>query len=116
MLPSSSNSGHDFIASDVTPETASGTRRLHPALPKTLEDAMPELPVVIFATDNEQRTSLQALVDRTGVARTVHTCATYPVAVSDPIMRSVRAANPAVTLVDVAADNVMPAQRAIELL
>ena len=34
---------------------------------------MPDLSVVIVATDNEQRTVLQVLVDGTSVARTVHT-------------------------------------------
>ena len=41
---------------------------------------MPELSVVIVATDNEQRAVLQVLVDGTSVARTVHTCASFPVA------------------------------------
>jgi len=45
---------------------------------------MPELSVVIVATDNEQRTVLQVLVDGTSVARTVHACASFPVAASDP--------------------------------
>ena len=39
---------------------------------------MPELSVVIVATDNEQRALLQVLVDGTSVARTVHTCASFP--------------------------------------
>src|SRR5271163_1687820 len=69
---------------------------------------MPELSVVIVATDNEQRTMLQVLVDGTSVARTVHTCASFPVAASDPIMRRVQAANPDVLLVDIAQD--APAQ------
>src|ERR1700730_6740044 len=77
---------------------------------------MPELSVVIVATDNEQRTVLQVLVDGTSVARTVHTCASLPVAAADPIVRRVQAANPDVMLVDIAADNPAPAQRAIELL
>jgi pilus assembly protein CpaE len=77
---------------------------------------MPELSVVIVATDNEQRTLLQVLVDGTSVARTVHTCASFPVAASDPITRRVRAANPEVTLVDIPADNALVALRAIELL
>ena len=77
---------------------------------------MPELSVVIVATDNEQRALLQVLVDGTTVARTVHTCATYPVAASDPITRRVRTANPDVTLVDIPADNPPLALRAIELL
>src|SRR5882724_3424689 len=77
---------------------------------------MAELSVVVVATDNEQRAVLQVLVDGTSVARTVHTCASYPVAGSDPITRRVRAANPDVTLVDIPADNPQQALRAIELL
>jgi pilus assembly protein CpaE len=77
---------------------------------------MPELSVVIVAADSEQRTVLQVLVDGTTVARTVHTCATFPVATSDPVMRRVRAANADVTLVDIPADNPPLALRAIELL
>ena len=77
---------------------------------------MPELSVVIVATDNEQRALLQVLVDGTSVARTVHTCANFPVAAADPITRRVRTANPDVTLVDIPADNPAIALRAIELL
>jgi pilus assembly protein CpaE len=77
---------------------------------------MPELSVVIVATDPEQRAVLQVLVDGTGVARTVHTCATFPVAAADPVARRVRAANPDVTLVDIPADNSPLALRSIELL
>jgi pilus assembly protein CpaE len=77
---------------------------------------MPELSVVIVATDNEQRAVLQVLVDGTSVARTAHTCASFPMAASDPITRRVRAANPDVTLVDIPADNTALALRAIELL
>lgn len=77
---------------------------------------MPELSVVIVATDSEQRAVLQVLVDGTSVARTVHSCASFPVAASDPVTRRVRAANPDVTLVDIPADNVPLALRAIELL
>src|SRR6202163_3117147 len=77
---------------------------------------MPELTVVIVATDNEQRAVLQVLVDGTNVARTVHTCASFPVAGSDPVTRRVRTANPDVTLVDIPADNPPLALRAIELL
>ena len=77
---------------------------------------MPELAVVIVAADNEQRAVLQVLVDGTNVARTVHTCASFPVAASDPVTRRVRAANPEVTLVDIPADNPALALRAIELL
>jgi pilus assembly protein CpaE len=77
---------------------------------------MPELSVVIVATDNEQRTLLQVLVDGTSVARTVHTCASFPVAAADPIARRVRTANPDVTLIDIPADSPAVALRAIELL
>jgi pilus assembly protein CpaE len=77
---------------------------------------MPELSVVVVAADNEQRTLLQVLVDGTTVARTVHSCATFPVAAADPVTRRVRAANPDVTLVDIPADNPSLALRAIELL
>src|SRR4030081_1404616 len=77
---------------------------------------MPELSVVIVATDSEQRTVLQVLVDGTSVARTVHTCATFPVAATDPVARRVRAANPDVTLVDIPADNPPLGLCAIELL
>jgi pilus assembly protein CpaE len=77
---------------------------------------MPELSVVIVATDNEQRTLLQVLVDGTTVARTVHMCASFPVAAADPVARRVKAVNPDVTLVDIPADNPTLALRAIELL
>jgi pilus assembly protein CpaE len=77
---------------------------------------MPELAVVIVATENEQRAVLQVLVDGTNVARTVHTCTSFPVAASDPVTRRVRSANPDVTLVDIPADNPALALRAIELL
>ena len=77
---------------------------------------MPELAVVIVATDNEQRAVLQVLVDGANVARTVHTCASFPVAAADPVTRRVRSANPDVTLVDIPADNPTLALRAIELL
>src|ERR1700722_17217663 len=77
---------------------------------------MAELSVVIVATDNEQRSVLQVLVDGTSVARTVHTCANFPVAASDPITRRVQAANPDVLLVDIPSDNLPGAMRALELL
>ena len=77
---------------------------------------MPELSVVIVAVDNEQRTVLQVLVDGTSVARTIHTCASFPVAAADPVMRRVQSANPEVVLVDIPGDNAATAMRAIELL
>src|SRR5580700_10915122 len=77
---------------------------------------MAELSVVIVAIDNEQRTVLQVLVDGTSVARTAHTCASFPVAVSDPVVRRVRAATPDVILGDIPGDNPAVAWRAIEVL
>src|SRR5712675_3427903 len=77
---------------------------------------MAELSVVIVATDSEQRTVLPVLVDGTSVARTVHTCASFPLAASDPVTRRVQAAVPDVLLVDMPSDNVITAMRAIDLL
>lgn len=77
---------------------------------------MAELSVVIVAADNEQRTVLQVLVDGTSVARTVHTCASFPVAAADAVVRRVRAATPDVILVDIPAENAATALRGIELL
>ncbi len=77
---------------------------------------MPELSVVIVATDSEQRAVLQVLVDGTSVARTSHTCATFPVGATDPVIRRVQAANADVILVDIPADNSAMALRAIELI
>ena len=51
---------------------------------------MPELSVVIVASDSEQRAVLQVLVDGTSVARTVHTCASFPVAATDPVTRRIQ--------------------------
>jgi pilus assembly protein CpaE len=77
---------------------------------------MPELSVVIVASDSEQRAVLQVLVDGTSVARTVHTCASFPVAATDPVTRRIHAANADVVLVDIPADNASPALHAIEML
>jgi len=77
---------------------------------------MPELSVVIVASDSEQRAVLQVLVDGTSVARAVHSCATYPMAAADPVLRRIQAANPDVVLIDIPADNSTLALRTIELL
>ena len=116
MLPSDSRRDYRFIAADATPETASRTLRRDPALPTTAAAAMPELSVVVVATDNEQRTALQRLVDATGVARTVLTCDSFPVAAPDPVTKRVPAADPDVILIDVPSGNPDVALRAIELL
>jgi len=77
---------------------------------------MAELSVVIVAPDSEQRTVLQVLVDSTSVARAVHSCASFPVAVTDPVVRRVQSASADVVLVDIPTDNPLPALRAVELL
>ncbi len=77
---------------------------------------MPELSVVIVASDSEQRAVLQVLVDSTSVARTVHTCASFPVAATDPVTRRIQTANADVVLVDIPADNASHALHAIEML
>jgi len=77
---------------------------------------MSELSVVIIAADNEQRTVLQALVDGTSVARSGHSHSSFPVAAADPVLRRIHVVNPDVVVVDIPADNAIPALRAIELL
>src|SRR5882672_3935588 len=77
---------------------------------------MPELSVVVVAQDNEQRAVLQVLVDGTSVARVAHACASYPGVATDPVLRRVRSANPAVVLVDVPSENPALALRCIELI
>ncbi len=77
---------------------------------------MPELSVAVFATDNDQRAVLQVLVDGTSVARTVFSNPTLPPAANDPVLRKTRVFAPDVVLVDIPADGVTPALRAIELL
>ena len=75
---------------------------------------MPELAVVILATDDEQRAVLQVLVDGTNVARTVHSCPSFPVAATDPLLRRIHSANPDVLIIDVPVENPTAAVRAIE--
>jgi len=77
---------------------------------------MPELSVVVVAPDSEQRAILQVLVDGTTVARTVHTCANFPVAATDPVVRRIQSANADVVMIDIPADHALPALHAIELL
>ncbi len=77
---------------------------------------MPELSVVIVAPDSEQRAVLQVLVDGTSVARTVHSCANFPVAGTDPVVRRIQGAGADVLLVDIPFENSSSALRAIELL
>ena len=77
---------------------------------------MPELSVAVFATDNDQRTVLQALVDGTNVAHTVCSNASLPAAANDPVIRKTQTFSPHVVLVDIAADAAPAALRALELL
>ncbi len=77
---------------------------------------MAELSVVVVATDSEQRTVLQVIVDGTSVARTIQSCASFPVGASDPSLRRIQASNPDVVLVDIPSDFSGAALRAIELL
>ena len=77
---------------------------------------MPELSVAIFATDKDQRTVLQVLVDGTSVAHTVCSNETMPLAASDPILRKTQVFAPDVVLVDIANDGIPTALRAVELL
>src|SRR5438067_9052621 len=77
---------------------------------------MPELSVVIVASDGEQRAVLQVLVDGTSVARTIHSAGTYPMAAADPVVRRIQSADPDVILVDIPSDSPTLALRAIELL
>ncbi len=77
---------------------------------------MPELSVVIVAADNEQRAVLQVLVDGTSVARAVYTHASFPIASNDSLVRRIQTTKADVVLVDIPADNVILALRAIELL
>ncbi|HET7441591.1 MAG TPA: AAA family ATPase, partial [Terriglobales bacterium] len=77
---------------------------------------MPELSVVVVATDSEQRAVLQVLVDGTSVARTIHSSATFPMAATDPVVRRIHSASPDVILIDIPADSSSAALRAIELV
>src|SRR5207249_8345696 len=77
---------------------------------------MPELSVVIVSQDGEQRAVLQVLVDGTSVAKVVHTCATCPVAATDPVLRRISSANSDVVLVDIPTDNPTLALRALDLV
>jgi pilus assembly protein CpaE len=77
---------------------------------------MSEVSVAIVSSDSEQRTVLQVLVDGTSVARAIHTTSNFPVAVADPVVRRIQAANPDVIMVDIPGDNPSLGLRAIELL
>jgi len=77
---------------------------------------MPELSVVVVASDPDQRAVLQVLVDGTSVARAVHACPIFPANAADPQIRRIHGANPHIILVDIPSDNAIPALRTMELL
>ncbi len=77
---------------------------------------MPELSVAIFATDSDQRAILQVLVDGTSVARTVCTNSSLPLSTTDAVIRKTQAFSPDVILIDLTADGIAGALRAVELL
>src|SRR5207245_10166530 len=77
---------------------------------------MPELSVVIVAQDSEQRAILQVLVDGTSVARTVHSCATFPVVATDPVVRRIQTATPDGALLHAPVDNPTIAMPALEIV
>jgi pilus assembly protein CpaE len=77
---------------------------------------MPEVSVVIVASDSEQRAVLQVLVEGTSVARVLHSAASHPTVTADPVMRRIQTANPEVVLVDIPSDGASAALRTIELL
>src|SRR5437879_8497938 len=77
---------------------------------------MPELSVVIVARASKPRAISQVLVDGTGVAGTVHSCASFPVVATDPVVRRIQSATPDVVLVDVPGDNPTLALQAIEIV
>lgn len=77
---------------------------------------MPEIKVVILASDQAERAVMQMLVDGTGIARTEHAFSGYPAAATDPTLRRIHDLNPTVVIVDVPQDNTISALRAIELI
>jgi len=77
---------------------------------------MPELSVVIVASDPDQRSVLQVLVDGTSVAHAVFNVSTYPVSATDPVVRRIQSATPDVILVDIPVENPLVALHTIELL
>ena len=116
MPPSDSRDEHRFTPDAVTPETVSQPVRRDPVLPATAADAMPELSVAIVANDAERCTELRRQVDATGLARTVLTCASFPVSTSDPVTKSLKTTKPDVLLIDIPSDNFAAGLRAVELL
>jgi pilus assembly protein CpaE len=74
-----------------------------------------EIPVILVSADQERRTVLQMQVDSTAVARVIQSHSSFPIAVSDPILRRMHEAAPAVIIVDLP-PSLTTGVRAIELL
>lgn len=77
---------------------------------------MAELSVIILAPENENRTVLQMLVDNTGVARTVYSAPSVPVASTDPLLRRIADSKADVVILDIPPNSAATMLRAIELL
>src|SRR5512138_2083275 len=77
---------------------------------------MERLKVAILASENEERSVLQLVVDGTAVAQTTFSTAGYPVNAADAALRRMQENTPDVVLVDVPNGNGGPALRSIELL
>jgi pilus assembly protein CpaE len=77
---------------------------------------MPELSVAVIASDPDQRTMLQVLVEGTHVARVALVSSSFPIMASDPSLPKIQSAHPDVILIDIAAEGATPALRTIELL
>jgi pilus assembly protein CpaE len=77
---------------------------------------MPELSIVNFTADDEQRVVLQMLVDSTAVAKTVHSFSGFPRVVTDPLLRRTLEAKPDAVIVEIPSHNASEALHAIELI
>jgi pilus assembly protein CpaE len=74
-----------------------------------------EIPVILVSADQERRTVVQMQVDSTAIAKVVQSHASFPVAVSDPMIRRMQDAKPSVIVVDLPA-SLSEGVRVIELL
>jgi pilus assembly protein CpaE len=77
---------------------------------------MGEISVVLLVPDAEERTVLQMQVDATAVGKTVQTFSSYPVSITDPIVRRIHDARADVVIIDVLKQAPAAALRCIELL
>lgn len=77
---------------------------------------MGEISVVLLVPDSEERAVLQMQVDATAVGKTVQTFSSYPVSITDPIVRRIHDVGPDVVIIDVLKQSPAAALRCIELL